>query len=106
LVYQETSRPHNCWRRRPPPTSLREAIEVDNLQEALIQEEMATLDRELELLLGGGLHPGDVVEHDQWGRGVVVSVESAGPETEVVIRFEQKGLRRMLLRYAPVKLVV
>jgi DNA helicase-2/ATP-dependent DNA helicase PcrA len=48
---------------------------------------------------------GDTVLHDRFGEGVVISVSGRGHDTEVLIRFEEEGEKRLLLAYAPVKKV-
>lgn len=48
---------------------------------------------------------GDRVTHDQFGPGVVAEVKGAGATAEAKVNFEEGGLRRLLLRYAPVHLV-
>ncbi|MFD7708587.1 serine/threonine-protein kinase [Streptomyces sp. NPDC059786] len=47
---------------------------------------------------------GDVVEHAQFGIGTVVGVQGAGPRATVVVSFGQrKDLKRLQLRYAPMR---
>ena len=47
------------------------------------------------------LTPGDMVSHDRFGLGVVVSVTGSG--AEVMIDFGQEyGVKRLVLRYAPI----
>ena len=49
------------------------------------------------------LDPGDRVTHDTFGLGTVVSLEGAGDKTVASIDFGSEGVRRLLLRYAPVE---
>ena len=49
--------------------------------------------------------PGDTVEHDKWGEGVVLAVNGSGTDAEVTIRFDDAGEKRLLLAYAPLKRV-
>ncbi len=49
------------------------------------------------------LAAGDRVTHDTFGLGTVVSVEGAGAQAVASIDFGSQGVKRLLLRYAPVE---
>jgi DNA helicase-2/ATP-dependent DNA helicase PcrA len=49
------------------------------------------------------LEPGDRVTHDTFGLGSVVSVEGVGERAVASIDFRTGGVKRLLLRYAPVE---
>jgi DNA helicase-2/ATP-dependent DNA helicase PcrA len=49
------------------------------------------------------LDPGDRVQHDSFGLGTVVTVEGAGENSVASIDFGTEGVKRLLLRYAPVE---
>jgi DNA helicase-2/ATP-dependent DNA helicase PcrA len=49
------------------------------------------------------LSPGDRVVHDSFGMGTVVSLEGAGESAVASIDFGSGGVKRLLLRYAPVE---
>jgi DNA helicase-2/ATP-dependent DNA helicase PcrA len=49
------------------------------------------------------LEPGDRVTHDTFGMGSVVAVEGAGEGAVASIDFRTGGVKRLLLRYAPVE---
>ncbi|MFN8189509.1 MAG: DNA helicase PcrA [Nocardioidaceae bacterium] len=49
------------------------------------------------------LDPGDRVLHPSMGMGTVVSLEGVGDKTVAAIDFGSEGVRRLLLRYAPVE---
>ena len=49
------------------------------------------------------LEPGDRVTHDTFGMGSVVAVEGAGERAVASIDFRSGGVKRLLLRYAPVE---
>jgi DNA helicase-2/ATP-dependent DNA helicase PcrA len=49
------------------------------------------------------LEPGDRVTHDAFGMGTVVVVEGAGERAVASIDFRDQGVKRLLLRYAPVE---
>jgi len=48
------------------------------------------------------LEPGDRVTHDSFGLGTVVSLEGEGDKAVASIDFGTNGVKRLLLRYAPV----
>jgi DNA helicase-2/ATP-dependent DNA helicase PcrA len=49
------------------------------------------------------LAPGDRVQHDTFGLGTVVAVEGVADKTVASIDFGSDGVKRLLLRYAPVE---
>ncbi len=49
------------------------------------------------------LDPGDRVLHDSFGMGTVVAIEGAADKTVASIDFGSEGVKRLLLRYAPVE---
>ena len=49
------------------------------------------------------LAPGDRVLHDTFGMGSVVALEGAGENSVASIDFGSQGVKRLLLRYAPVE---
>jgi DNA helicase-2/ATP-dependent DNA helicase PcrA len=48
------------------------------------------------------LEPGDRVTHDSFGLGTVVALEGQGDNSVASIDFGSQGVKRLLLRYAPV----
>ncbi|HKE69728.1 MAG TPA: DNA helicase PcrA, partial [Nocardioidaceae bacterium] len=49
------------------------------------------------------LAPGDRVVHDSFGMGTVVSLQGSGEQAVAAIDFGSEGVKRLLLRYAPVE---
>ena len=49
------------------------------------------------------LAPGDRVVHDSFGMGTVVATEGTGEKAVASIDFGSEGVKRLLLRYAPVE---
>jgi DNA helicase-2/ATP-dependent DNA helicase PcrA len=49
------------------------------------------------------LEPGDRVTHDAFGLGTVVEVEGTGDRSVAKVDFRDQGVKRLLLRYAPVE---
>lgn len=52
-----------------------------------------------------GWHVGDQVEHKTWGHGVVTKVNGKGEDMELDIAFANKGVKRLLAAFAPIKKV-
>ncbi len=51
------------------------------------------------------LRKGDVIEHERFGRGVVLSVEEAGGDKRAFVEFEAAGQKQLLLKYARFKII-
>ncbi len=49
------------------------------------------------------LEPGDRVTHDAFGLGTVLEVEGSGDKSVAKVDFREQGVKRLLLRYAPVE---
>ncbi len=49
------------------------------------------------------LTTGDKVRHKAWGIGVVVSLSGEGSDQKATIAFEQKGLKTVMLSFAPIE---
>ena len=49
------------------------------------------------------LSPGDRVSHDSFGLGTVVAVEGQAEKSVASVDFGSQGVKRLLLRYAPVE---
>jgi DNA helicase-2/ATP-dependent DNA helicase PcrA len=49
------------------------------------------------------LDPGDRVQHDSFGLGTVITVEGVAENAVASIDFGSEGVKRLLLRYAPVE---
>ena len=50
-----------------------------------------------------GWHVGDQVQHKAWGKGVVTKVNGEGEDMELDIAFADKGMKRLLAAFAPIK---
>jgi len=51
------------------------------------------------------LDPGDRVSHDSFGLGTVVSLDGVGDRSVATVDFGSQGVKRLLLRYAPLQKV-
>jgi DNA helicase-2/ATP-dependent DNA helicase PcrA len=46
---------------------------------------------------------GDIVEHERFGKGRIISIEGAAPNTTATVEFEKDGKKKLLLRFAKLK---
>jgi DNA helicase-2/ATP-dependent DNA helicase PcrA len=67
------------------------AIDADASRKSAVQREIPSLT------------PGDRVLHDSFGMGAVVSLDGSGANAVASIDFGSAGVKRLLLRYAPVE---
>lgn len=49
------------------------------------------------------LHVGTTVEHQRFGKGKILKIEGVGADTKAEIEFENGGLKKLLLRFAKLK---
>lgn len=47
--------------------------------------------------------PGDKVYHSHWGEGVVVAVKGDGSDTRLKVAFPDRGIKELLVEYAPLR---
>lgn len=55
--------------------------------------------------LAGELAQGTVVEHIRFGKGIVAGIEGKGQDQKAEINFENGGLKKLLLRFAKLKII-
>jgi DNA helicase-2/ATP-dependent DNA helicase PcrA len=48
----------------------------------------------------GEFSEGDAVEHERFGKGLIVSIEGYAPNTTATVEFENDGRKKLLLRFA------
>jgi DNA helicase-2/ATP-dependent DNA helicase PcrA len=46
---------------------------------------------------------GDQVQHERFGKGIIISIEGAAPNTTASVKFDTDGTRKLLLRFAKLK---
>lgn len=51
----------------------------------------------------GGLSEGEHIEHERFGRGVIEKIEGAGDNCKATVRFENAGVKQLLLKFARFK---
>jgi len=52
-----------------------------------------------------GMKPGVKVRHKTFGDGMVISVKGSGEKTELTIAFDQKGMKKLMLGFAPLEII-
>lgn len=50
----------------------------------------------------GDFKPGDKIRHEKWGIGTVVSTLGSGEELELTAAFDNQGVKKLLVAYAPI----
>ena len=55
--------------------------------------------------MAGELHEGCVIEHQRFGRGVVIKVEGRGENTKASVTFENMGTKQLLVKFARFKII-
>jgi DNA helicase-2/ATP-dependent DNA helicase PcrA len=48
--------------------------------------------------------PGSVIEHAKYGRGTVLRVEGSGEDTKVTVNFPSYGLKKLIAKFAGIKI--
>jgi DNA helicase-2/ATP-dependent DNA helicase PcrA len=56
-------------------------------------------------LFSGNLNKGNIVKHQRFGLGEVMMVEGVGVNQKASIRFENGGLKKILLRFSKLDVV-
>jgi DNA helicase-2/ATP-dependent DNA helicase PcrA len=84
----------------PVPSSRRADRQTRRFGTAAIRADAASKSQKREV---PSLAPGDRVLHDSFGMGSVVTLEGSGPNAVASIDFGSGGVKRLLLRYAPVE---
>ena len=51
------------------------------------------------------LIPGIAVEHMRFGRGKILKIEGVGQDKKAEIHFEKGGIKKLLLRFAKLKVL-
>jgi len=54
---------------------------------------------------GYALQPGQLIEHERFGRGRVLTVEGTGDSTKACVEFENAGTKNLLLKFARFKVI-
>ncbi len=49
---------------------------------------------------------GDTVQHERFGKGVIISIEGQQPNTTATVQFEKEGSKKLLLRFAKLRKLI
>ncbi len=49
--------------------------------------------------------PGTKIYHKKFGQGTVISIDGSGDNTQLTIAFDQKGIKKLMLGFAPIEIV-
>jgi DNA helicase-2/ATP-dependent DNA helicase PcrA len=102
VEWRRTEVEQTSWSRpvMPVPSSRRADRQTRRFGTAAIRADAASKSQKREV---PSLAPGDRVLHDSFGMGSVVTLEGSGPNAVASIDFGSGGVKRLLLRYAPVE---
>ena len=56
-------------------------------------------------LFDSNLAVGNMVEHLRFGKGEVLKIEGAGADTKAEIKFNNGGVKKLLLRFAKLEII-
>ena len=56
-------------------------------------------------LFDGEITVGNIVEHNRFGTGRVLSIEGKGPDKKAEIEFSTAGKKKLLLQFAKLKVI-
>ena len=56
-------------------------------------------------LFDNNLSMGNIVMHERFGKGVVVSIEGIGADKKAEIKFDKVGIKKLLLRFSKLKII-
>ncbi|MCT4634591.1 MAG: DNA helicase PcrA [Firmicutes bacterium] len=59
----------------------------------------------MEKISGDNVKPGTKVFHDAFGQGTIISKKGNGDDSELTIAFDNKGIKKLILGYAPLKVI-
>ncbi len=48
---------------------------------------------------------GNIVMHERFGKGIVISIEGSGGDKKAEIKFEKKGVKKLLLRFSKLEII-
>ncbi|MBO4268353.1 MAG: ATP-binding domain-containing protein, partial [Bacteroidaceae bacterium] len=101
---EQDSRPQfRRYQDRRPPEPQKQVIKP--WQQGKFQKVTESMLRDSEPAQSSTLKTGDVIEHERFGIGSVISVEGSGENAKARIRFQNVGEKTLLLKFARYKLL-
>ena len=54
---------------------------------------------------GGTMKPGTKIVHGKFGKGTIISVKGSGDSAELTIAFDHEGIKKLVMGFAPIKII-
>ncbi|MBK5251900.1 MAG: DNA helicase PcrA [Peptostreptococcaceae bacterium] len=107
------SNPMSCFLEEIPKELIKGRIEdeLENKRKSGSFDTMVNLGREIlepakvDEFISGELKPGTKVRHKVFGEGMVISSKGSGDKTLLTIAFDQKGVKKLMLGFAPLEII-
>lgn len=105
--YMEPRRQTMSETRRPPMSRpIRQSEEPPHLRKIIVpeptQQSIGVTSLETPQ---GTLHEGTVIEHQRFGKGVIVKLEGSGENQKATVEFQHSGKKQLLLKFARFNIV-
>jgi DNA helicase-2/ATP-dependent DNA helicase PcrA len=87
----------------PKNTQANKTVNFNPSQKKLINihsKSLGSSSKPVDLASNQNLHEGDLVEHEKFGKGTILTLEGKWPETKAMIQFENAGNKNLLLKFA------
>jgi len=55
--------------------------------------------------IGSPLSVGDKVEHQRFGRGIVLGIDGVGENMKATVKFDNTGTKQLLLKFARLRII-
>lgn len=78
----------------------------DDYYESSIQSKKKSVENKPKIKDLSSINVGDKVLHNSWGEGTIVSLKMDGEDTIAAIAFEKKGIKNLMLNYAPIEKII
>jgi DNA helicase-2/ATP-dependent DNA helicase PcrA len=106
LYYPQTGgKPFNNKQPVIKPSSFREETSSYSKEERF--KKIAKQESKTDISITGSdsslFSEGDTVEHERFGKGVIISIEGQPPNTTATVDFEKDGSKKLLLRFAKLR---
>ena len=81
--------------------------ELENKTEIIVPKNLKKISQTLSKgnLFDNNIIIGNIIEHDRFGRGEVISMEGNGPDKKAMIQFGTAGKKNLLLRFVNLKII-
>ncbi len=76
---------------------------IRNRKNNLFVDKTEIIEKEKPKLKSDDFELGDKIMHTPWGKGTVVQIKDNGDDKIIVIAFENKGIKNLSLKHAPIE---